>query len=234
MTGERDYVALADALLADVEHDPGERARRIAGIYACFYLDDPLIHSWAGIAAFVSLQLHRFLDNADYAPFAQGNRDVYASIVPNLLRFRDGVAVEAHLAIPFARLAAADVVARNALDAAFDLVARGVDELSVIEQRDVVQASYAAIRTPVALLFSRVHVFRLGWDTASPVLRFRGHDVRDAGARLAWMRADILPTWEKARREQAEWLRADVERVRRFSGVRVDDLPPRWPGGVPP
>ncbi len=230
----RDYVVLAEHLLTGVDDVPGERARRIAGIYACFFLEDPLLHSWAGLAAFVALQLYRFLDNAAFEPLARGNRLVYASLAPNILRFRDGVPVDPPLLSGFARLAAADRLAQRDLSGAYHLVNRAVEEISVFEQREVVQEVYDAMSDGAALVLSRVSLFRIGWDAAAPVLRFRGADVRDPQQRLDWMHHDIMPAWERARREHMEWLRADVERVRRFAGVRLDDLPPRWPGGLPP
>jgi hypothetical protein len=211
--------------------DPPRRARRIAALYASLYLEDPLLQSWAGLASFVSHEVALALAAPTVAAhaLALGNLLIYRSMMPNLLRFRDGVAVEPALADGFALLQEADRVARHDGAAAAILAASAVDALSVVEQRDVAAAIYVAMSNRTAAVLSRVCLFRLGADSAAQVIHFHGSDIRVADQRIAWMREAILPAWERARRTRGEWLRADLDRVRRAGGVRADHLPPRLP-----
>ncbi len=75
--------------------------------------------------------------------------------------------------------------------------------------------------------------FRLGWDTASPVIDFDGTDPREAAQRLHWANDEVLPRWQREHLERPERLRADLERVRRWAGVRPEDLPAVGGGSRP-
>jgi len=84
-------LALADALLGDTLDLPVQRSRRIAGLYAALYLEDPLLHQWGGLAAFVARHIHLAMESAEglYEGFvSQGNLDIYRATMPAFLRFR--------------------------------------------------------------------------------------------------------------------------------------------------
>lgn len=224
-----DYVARADALLGDTLHRPVERARRIGGLYAAFFLEDPLLHTWFGLASFVArhvalaLQAGTPLDDA----LSEGNLRIWRALVPNLLRFRDGLPAEDGLEPGFAELRAAGELAQVDLAGAFARSAEGLRLLTEVEQERIVVDVFAGLSDLEAVALRPALMFRLGWDSAAPVVKFDGDDPRDAAQRLFWLRTEILPMWEEARLHRMEWLRVDADRHRREVGIRLDDLPPR-------
>lgn len=224
-----DHVARAEALLGDTVDRPAARARRIGGLYAAFFLEDPLLHSWFGLASFVArqvawaLQPGTPLDDA----LADGNLRIYRALVPNLLRFRDGLPAQDGLEPGFAELRAAGELAQVDLPAAFARAAKGLRKLTEEEQGRIAQGVFAELTDLEAAALRRVFLFRMGWDSAAPVVKFDGDDPRDPAQRLFWLRTEILPKWEEARLHRMEWLRADADRHRRDVGIRLADLPPR-------
>ena len=65
------------------------------------------------------------------------------------------------------------------------------------------------------------------WDAATGTERIAA----DPAALLGGAAEELTPE-ERARRERMEWLRADLDRVRRHAGVRVYDLPPAKARGI--
>jgi len=227
-------LALADQLLGDTLHRPVPRARRIAGLYAALYLEEPLLHQWAGLAAFVARHIHLAMDSAEglFEGFmARGNIDIYQATMPAFLRLRQGrpppvgpFAPAMHL------LARADSRALDDPASAEALAAQALEQLSVVEQRDIVAPAYRELGPIAAHLLAPLMRVRLGWDTAGPVYDFDGTDARDPAQRLQWARSEILPAWQRLRSHQGELLRSDLDRLRRWAGVRLEELPGR--GGI--
>lgn len=225
----RDHDALARALLDPCRDLPAARARRISGLYASFFLEDPLLHSWCGLAAFVARNVARALeqDTPYNELLAEGNLRIYEVFLPNLLRFRDGVPATSGLEPGFSRLREAGRLARTDLEAARRAAAEGLDLLTVVEQGEILGDLFASIPAWQRPLLRPFFFFRMGWDTAAPVIAFDGTDPTDAAQRIAWLRAEILPRWEAVRRSHMEWLRADCDRNRRDAGLRLAMLPER-------
>lgn len=224
----RDYDAIAAALLAPHQDDPAPRARRIAGIYASLYLEDPLLHQWCGLASFVARHVSMGLES-NLGPlqdhFARTNLAIYEDIVPAFLRFRDGVAVPKKLEAAFQELRSADEIARFDLDRAESVAADALWDISVVEQRDTCQPNYERMGWLGERLLAPFVLFRFGYDSASPIVKFDGDSPSNLEQRLRWMSDEVMPRWRAWRRTNSEIIRADLDRVRREGGVRLDDLP---------
>lgn len=221
-------LALADRLLGDTLDRPVPRSRRIAGLYAALYLEEPLLHQWGGLAAFVARHIHLAMESAEglYEPFvAKGNLDIYRATMPAFLRFRRRDAEPGPLRPGVSLLHRADSVALRDPDFARRIAHRGLCLMTEVEQREIVQPAYDQLGGVQARLLAPLLRFRLGWDTASPVIDFDGSDPRKAGQRVAWATDEVLPRWHTEYMERPERLRADLERVRRWAGVRMEDLP---------
>lgn len=229
---------LADSLLGDTIERPVLRSRRIAGLYAALYLEDPLLHQWGGLAAFVARHIHLAMESAEglYEGFvAQGNLDIYRATMPAFLRFRRAETEPGALRVGFGMLHRADRIAARDPAFARRIAHRGLSLLTETEQREIVQPAYDRLGGLQARLLAPLLRFRLGWDTACPVIDFDGNDPRQASQRLHWANDEVLPRWQREHQERPERLRADLERVRRWAGVRMEDLPAGGggrPGGM--
>ena len=226
----RDYEALAHGLLEPHADAPAPRARRIAAIYAALYLEDPLLHQWCGLASFVARQVYQGLETGlgplqDH--FAKGNLAIYSDIVPAVLRFRDGRPVGGLLEAGFNALRRADGLARVSVSAAEAAGIEGLTQISMVEQEVVCQPIYDEMGPTLSRTLGPFVVFRLGHDTAALVLRFDARNPGDAAQRMGWVKRVVLPAWITLHRENEARIRADLDRVRREGGVRLDDLPSR-------
>lgn len=227
MTDHDPWAERADAMLGDSLHRPVPRARRIAGLYAALYLEDPLLHQWGGVAAFVARHIHYAMESADGAFerfMAKGNLDIYSITMPAFLRFRERLPATGPLRFGFAMLARADQVAVRDLAFAQRIAERGMGLLTQVEQVDIVQPAYDELGPMQARLLAPLMRFRLGWDTAAPVIDFDGSDARYPAQRLHWARDEVLPAWRAAIGGRPDLVRADLDRVRRWGGVRMADL----------
>jgi hypothetical protein len=231
--------ALADALLGETLHRPIERALRIAGIYAALFLEEPWLFRWGGIACFVSHHLHRALQTPDpdwddrllgvglHAVLADTNLLIYRNVVPAWLQYRDGTPIRGPMSEAFNTLRRADdgllggpaQAERDCRDA---LVA-----LCRVEQERIVQPQLRRLPRLVQRQLAPLYQFRLGYDSAAPVLRFDGRNPADFEQRWAWTRDRVLPAWQAYVAQHAELHRADCDRLRRRAEVRLDELPPR-------
>lgn len=226
----RDYDALTRSLLGVTHDDPTPRALRISGLYALLYLEDPLLHAWCGLASFVALQVHRALAGPTFGyrtMMAKANLDIYQAIVPSYLRLRDGAPIAGRMARPFVWIVEADRMARTDLPRALRASRDAVAELSRIEQTDVAQPVFATLTLWQRRTMRELFLFRLGLDSAAPVVRFPYKNPADLEQRLAFAREHVLPAWEAAQRDRAEWLRADCNRLRQMAGLHEGDLPVR-------
>lgn len=222
-------LARAEALLGDSLHHPVARARRIAGLYAALYLEDPLLHQWGGLAAFVARHVHFALESTEGAMerfMALGNMDIYRATMPAFLRFRERRPAVGPLRLGFGLLARADRAARVDLDFATRVADRGLALLTEVEQREIVQPAYDELAAWQSHLLAGFMRFRLGWDTAAPVFDFDGSDGRQPEQRLRWAREEVLPAWRRLVTERPDLARGDLDRLRRWAGVRMEDLPP--------
>lgn len=245
----RDYNAMAEALIADVRDDPPARALRVAGLYAAFFLEEPLIFMWGGIACFVALHIQRALVVTQSPPrfgflhlgfgdllgtevndaLAEANLQIYLRIIPDYLRFRDGGVPTSAMRPGFDHLREADRLLPTDLAGAEEEARRGLVELCRIEQVEVVQPHIGPLTPQVQLELAPFYLFRLGLDSAAPTARFTGDNPVDIDQRWAWTEQEVLPWYVRKLREHGEWLRSDADRLRRLAGVRGDHLPPRWP-----
>lgn len=229
----KDYDDLALSLLGEFRDRPQERALRIAGIYATIYLEDPFLFRWFGLAAFVARQVNVVLRGTAlampefYAMLAEGNLTIYRTMTAGALAFRDGELIAGDLESGYRKLMESDGLARTDLPGADALVQEALLELCEVEQAVIVQPLYEGLSMNLRHFMAQVYVFRLGFDTARPVLKFPGTDPGDLAQRRRWMTSEILPAFQRWQSESPEWLRADCERLRRHVGVRADLLPPR-------
>lgn len=236
---DRDYPALAAELLAPHARDPAPRALRIAALYAAFYLEEPFLFRWGGIAAFVALHIHRalhlpvvsvgggVLSEEVHAVLGEANLAIYERLVPDWLRFRDRVAVRGVMAAGFDDLRRADLDVATDPVGADAAVLRGVITLSRIEQREVVQPLLDRLAPEVQRGLAPFYLFRLGLDSGAPLRRFTGNNPADFEQRWAWTERDVLPWCWRELDTRAEEVRADADRLRRRAGVRA--LPARLP-----
>ena len=231
----RDYEDVARKLLAPHAGDPRPRSRRICGLYAMFYLEEPVLFGWCGLASFVSRQISRALDDTSLFTFpfdgffAEGNLRIYESFVPDLLRFRDGRPIPegSPLYAGFARLEQA----RDASDTASTVVLAGeaLALFSDVEQMVIMQPDYDRLHWMKRRFLGPVCHFRLGWDSASPVIRFPGRDPGDSVQRKRWVNECVLPAWRDAQVNRPEWIRADCDQNRREARLALGMLPPILP-----
>ena len=105
----------------------------------------------------------------------------------------------------------------------------GLVALCRVEQEEVVQPRIAPLPPDVQRELAPIYLFRLGFDSASPTMRFRGENPVDLEQRWAWTEEEVLPWYAEQVRTRAEWLRSDADRIRRLAGVRADHLPARLP-----
>lgn len=224
----RDYDGLAIDMLGVTRDDPPRRSLRIAGIYGLLYLEEPLLHAWCGLAAFVALQVHRALAGPTFGyrgMMAQANLEIYKAILPSFLRLRDGAPIAGPMARPFIWIVQADRLARTDLLHAQRVSREAVAELSRIEQTDVAQPIFATLSPWQRRAMRELFLFRLGLDSAAPVVRFPFRNPADLEQRLVFTRDYVLPAWDAAQAERAEWLRADCNRLRQLAGLHEGDLP---------
>ncbi len=200
---------------------PDRRARRIAAVYASFYLLDPIQHDWCGLAAFVSRRVHDALESR--VPLAQrvlarGNLAIYESVAPAFFARLAGAEVGGAFAQPFGVIAAANLVARRDERAARAMASDATLMLSRHEQSQIVQPLYerlegldrAALRGQLGSHFG----FRLGRDSADPWLACPG-DATRLDVRLAWMEREVLPTWANWQTAEPARVRAELDHIRR-------------------
>lgn len=225
----RDYAGLAQELLHPYEDDPAPRALRIAAIYASLYLEEPLLNQWCGLAAFVARHIAMGLETGlgplqDH--FAAGNIGIYHDITPAFLRFRDGLPVEGRLGPGFALNREADRLARTDLAAAEARASEALWHFAVVEQTDLCQPAYDAMGWAGRHLLRPFVLFRFGYDTAAPILKFAGKNPANLTERLTWVRDVISPSWAAHRRSNDGQIRADLDRIRRDGGVTLSMMPP--------
>jgi hypothetical protein len=226
----RDYEALSLEMLAPYQDQPDPRALRISGLYASLYLEDPFLYNWFGLACFVSRQIHEVLALGGFGlgeMLANGNLAIYQTMMPAALRLRDGQPVPGPLGPAMAQLQGAEALLLEQPNQAQAQADQAVITLCDIEQRQIVQPYYNQLPPIKRALLARVFAFRLGYDSAAPMLDFVGDDPANVEQRVTWMNNTILPVWKKWLGRDAEWVRADVDRVRRFAGVRLEQLVPR-------
>lgn len=224
---------MALAMLGDVADKPVPRSLRIAGLYAAFYLEDPFLHRWFGLACFVSRQVHYILDLDDHdlgnlglpEMLAKGNLAIYSTIVPAALRFRRRERLSGSLAPGFDLLQEADILAGTDGKAAEVKVQQSLLALCDVEQRQIVQPHYNGLPRLTRSLLAHFFSFRLGYDSAGKVLLFDGTDPGDPDQRCNWMIKTILPAFDTWYHQDPEFLRADCDRLRRAAGVTLADLP---------
>ncbi len=215
--------AEAQAIIQDVIHEPGRRARRIYATYARFYLEDPFIFAWFGLAALVGSQIHNVLNTLATQPLhdmmADGNLRIYRSMAPAALTVKRGRLPEGSLARPFGLLRDADRALLTDPALASCLQAAAIRQISTLEQRDIVQPAYDLLPPPLLPLVTETFSFRLGYDSTAPVMRFKGTDPADPRQRLHFTLNEILPAFDRRLREDPEWVRADIARLWREDQV---------------
>jgi len=162
-----------------------------------------------------------------YNMLAAGNLKIYRTITAGALAFRDGEVIGGELEGGYRKLQQADILARSDLMSADKLVHEALVELCDIEQEVIVQPLYNDLSPQIRHFMAQVYVFRLGYDTAQPVLKFPGTDPGNLDQRRRWMKTEILPAFRRWQQESPEWLRADCERLRRHVGVRAELLAAR-------
>lgn len=224
----RDYASLALELLHPFEEDPAPRALRIAAIYASLYLEEPLLHQWCGLAAFVARHVSMGLETglgSLQEHFADGNISIYQDIIPAFLAFRDGQPVSGRLGPGFDLSREADALARTDLAGAEAKAAAALWHFAVVEQTDMCQPAYDAMGWLGRRALRPFVLFRFGYDTAAPILRFGGKDPTNLGERLQWVRETIAPAWTRHRQTHEAQIRADLDRIRRDGSFRLDMLP---------
>lgn len=217
----------AERLIADVAGRDADRALRISGLYALVFLESSFAGSWCGLASFVALHVHRVLSGPSLGfgdAIAEGNVNIYRAIMPAWLDRRVGRPVEGPLAPSFAALARAEALLASDPVGADVGAERALEEMCVIEQRVVTQPVFESMSTWRRRRLRGAFLFRLGLDTAAPIVRFPGDDPTSLEQRLAWTRHGVLPAWERARVERLEWIRADLDRIRRKAGLNGDAL----------
>ncbi|MCK6506853.1 hypothetical protein L6R53_26365 [Myxococcota bacterium] len=223
----------AEALLGDTLLRPVPRARRVAGLYAALYLEDPLLHQWGGLAALVARHVHLAMESTEGALerfMARGNLDIYRATMPAFLRFRRRAPAIGPLRDGFDLLLQADTMARQDLGQGQAMADRGLTLLAEVEQRDIVQPAYDELGPVQARLLAPFLRFRMGWDPAAPLYDFDGTDPRQADQRVAWARREVLPAWRRLQQERPDLLRAELDRLRRWAGVRMEELGASGPG----
>lgn len=226
----RDYEALSLEMLAPYQDQPAPRALRISGLYAALYLEDPFLYNWFGLACFVSRQIHEVLALGGFGlkeMLSSGNLAIYQTMMPAALRLRDGQPVAEPLGPAIAQLHAAEGFLLAQPAQAQAQADQAVITLCDIEQRQIVQPCYDQLPSISRILLAKVFAFRLGYDSAAPMLEFVGDDPANVEQRVLWMNTTILPAWKQWLARDAEWVRADVDRIRRFAGVRLEQLVPR-------
>ncbi len=225
-----DYLTDALHLLGPSSRNAAERSRRIYGVYAALYLEEPLLHAWCGLASFVGRKVHRVLEVGTAGLFdgflAEGNMAIYRNLVPELLCFRAGNARQSRLSVALEQLRRADTTAATNQVEARALADDALGRISEIEQCDVVQPVYDRVPEEKQLVLAKQFAFRLGADTAGPVLKFTGKNPANAGERMAFVRGTVLPHWQAWTTREPERVRADVTRLWREAGApRLPELP---------
>lgn len=212
-----DYRQEAFELLAPHRGDPVARARRIYSVYAGFWLSDPLLYDWCGLAAFVGKKVWRVLELGIAGEFggfvAKGNMLIYESIVPELLAFRQGDMRQSPLSPAFALLREADEIARTDLRSAVALARRASRHIAEVEQRRVVQPIYDQLPDAASVVMRPHFGFRLGNDSAARVMRFEGTNPASADERVDWCDQSLLPAWNAETDAAPERMRADLTRL---------------------
>ncbi len=223
--------AAAHDLLGSTAHEPISRARRISAIYACCYLEDPFVGAWVGLASYVGRRVHHALEGPASVwrdLMGDGNQSIYMALVPAWLLFRAGAPIPGPLSPGFNQVRLADLALRHRpVDpGAFTLAERGLAEICEAEQREILQPAYDALdpafREPLRALFS----FRLGLAPIAPVLSWDDAFGAPwiATDRCRWMNARVLPAWARARALDESLVRAEVDRTRRWGGMRCEEL----------
>lgn len=237
------FLAQAEGLLGPTLEDPVPRALRIAGLYAAFFLEEPFQFRWGGIACFVSWHIHKALQAPDlgvddalfgvgvHEVLADANLTIFRNVVPAWLRFRAGVPVKGPMGEGFDRLRAADERLLREPAWALAEMEEATCAFCRVEQEEVVQPRLARLPRIVQDGLAPLYQFRLGWDTAAPVIRFHGDNPADLAQRWAWTIDEVLPRYHAWLATHAEEHRADCDRLRRRAGVRLEHLPPRRPPG---
>lgn len=225
-----DYLTDALDMLAPHMRDPTRRAQRIYGIYAALYLEEPLLHAWCGLASFVGRKVYRILEVGTAGVFdgflAEGNMAIYRNLVPELLCFRAGDARQSRLSSALAQLRLADQVANADLTQAERLADAALVRISEVEQRDIVQPVYDRVPEEKQLVLATQFAFRMGADTAGPVVRFTGNNPANVDERMQFVYDDVLPHWRAWTKREPERVRADVTRLWREAGTpRLPELP---------
>lgn len=221
--------------LGNTVNDPPARARRIAGIYASCYLQDPLLGAWFGLATYVARRVHVALEGpaSVWRPMmADGNLAIYMGMVPSWLLFRAGHPVPGPLSLCFTelRLAGLAMSERDLSLAEIAVAQARADQatanLARIEQEDILQPTYDAldgdVREPLRRLFS----FRLGLAPTAPVIAWDNSYGAPwvASERLDWMNGRVLPAWQLARQNYGAVVRAENDRTRRWGRMTLAEL----------
>lgn len=240
------FLLQAEGLLGDTLDAPVPRSLRIAGLYAAFFLEEPLLFRWGGIACFVAWHIHKALRSPDlgvddaifgvgvHEVLADANLAIYRNVVPAWLRFRAGVPVKGPMGEGFSRLRAADERLLRDPEAARVEMEVATCAFCRVEQEEVVQPRLAALSRFMQARLAPLYQFRLGWDSAAPIIRFHGDNPADFEQRWAWTNDEVLPRYHAWLQAHAEEHRADCDRLRRHAGVRLEHLPPRRPPAPPP
>jgi hypothetical protein len=160
---------------------------------------------------------------------AEANVAIYRAIVPSFLRLRDGLPPEGRMAEPFRWLAQADEAICDEPIRARSLVREAVAEISRVEQTEVAQPIFSTLSWWQRRGMRELFLFRLGFDSAAPVVRFPYRNPADLRQRMRFTRELVLPAWDGAQAGRMEWLRADCNRLRQLAELREGDLPATAP-----
>lgn len=221
--------APALALLGPHLEEPVMRAQRISGIYALLFLESPFLHQWCGLAAFVARHVYMALESNPPGMqrfMGEANLAVFQTATPAFLQWRAGQPVAGAMAPAFATLNQARAALERAETAPLaEAYARNaLGQLCDLEQSLVLQPHYQALGPVRRALLSGVCMFRMGFDSAAPIIDFPGGDAADLQIRNAWMHNTVLAHWHDARATRMAELRADCNRIRREAGLPGDLL----------
>lgn len=227
-------------LLGPLADDPTPRARRIAGIYAACYLEEPFLGSWFGLASYAARQVYDALEGPALGwrdMMGQGNLGIYSGMVSAWLVTRAGHppgalgAGRRGLSEAYSTFERADAMLgqRDGVGSTAEaeaLAELGLAQLCAFEQTELLQPACDSLGVRWRDPLRRVFGFRLGLAPSAEVLAWDDQYGAPwvAADRCAWMTARVLPAWAAVRKADPDLVRAEVDRTRRWGRVTLAEL----------
>ena len=224
----------AEDLLGFLEQDPLRAPLRMAAVAASLFEEDPVLHEWCGLYAFIaesaadSLRIGvGFYDEL----FGYWAREPYLQVIPLFLTFRRKMPVTGPFAEAFVVLEEARSLRRlKKRDETLACARRGTDLLVAAVQQKILQTY---LNTYPAIVFEGVGAYVAPTLTGAGPIPFEGNDFYQVDARIAYIRDKLLAALRQEIKNDPQGLVRRLQKIQANGWFKRSQLPDKTPPPPP-